>query len=219
MSRVILVLALALIPPTVAAQSDSVATPPPRRCWRGKPLSQCRSFWITEMAGQYAFVATKTNYTLTYGSQVETRSIADESEQLLWTIGPMFNTAPARALGVTLSAGLVNEGEREAIEVRRRQWLGAAQSLDFSAGVLRMSIPKSLERTTGAAYGLTTGMYLGGGDLIHLNGHVDFVVASKRIRGGATAGGGLGSYAAVTGTVLVYALAGVIGLLISQGDF
>jgi hypothetical protein len=215
----VVVVAVTLIPIAVAAQTDTGAKAPAPTCWRGKPLPQCRAFWITEMAGGYAFVTTKTNYALTFGSHVETRSKADESSQLLWTIGPMFNTAPARAFGVTLSAGLVNEGGREAIELRRRRWMTAATSLDFSAGALRMDIPKSPGRPTGAAYGLTTGIYLGGVDLVHLDGHADVVFASNRIRGGATAGGGFGGYGAVAGTALLATLAVALALAIAGGDF
>jgi hypothetical protein len=170
-------------------------------------LPQCRSFWITEMAGEYAFVSTKTNYSLTFGSHVEERSRADESAQLLWRIGPMFNTEPSRAIGVTLSAGTVNDGGREAIELRRRRWIRVGQSVDVSAGALRMDIPKSPDRPAGAAYGLTTGLYLVGGDLIHIDGHADFVIAKNRLRGGGTVGGGLGGYGAVGATVVLTALA------------
>ena len=183
-------------------------------------MPQCRSFFLTEMAGEYAFATTKTNYTLTFANDVEARSKADESAQLLWRIGPMFNTAPSRAIGVTLSAGGVNEGGREAIELRRRRWINAEQSVDFSAGALRMDIPKSAERPTGAAYGLTTGIYLVGGDLVHVDGHADFVVARNRIRGGGTVGGGVGGYGAVGGTVLLVALAVAIAIAIARaGDF
>ena len=203
MLRTVIVFACALTPVAVGAQSDTAARAPSPSCWRGKPLPQCRSFFITEMAGEYAFVTTKTNDPLAF----EARSRADESAQLLWRIGPMFNTSPSRAMGVTLSAGTVNDGGREAIEFRQRRWISPEQSVDFSAGALRMDIPKSSQRPTGAAYGLTTGLYLVGGDLIHVDGHADFVIASNRIRGGGTVGGGIGGWGAVGGTVLFAALA------------
>jgi hypothetical protein len=219
MLRTVIVVACALIPIAGGAQRDTAAKATPSYCWRGKPLPQCRSFWITEMAGEYAFVTTRTNYTLTFGSQVEPTSKSDETAQLLWRVGPMFNTSPSRAIGVTLSAGSVNEGGREAIELRGRRWLGVGQSVDVSAGALRMDIPKSPERPTGAAYGLTTGIYLVGEDLIHVDGHADFVVASNRIRGGATVGGGLGGFGAVGGTILLAALAVAVLISFARTDF
>src|SRR5438067_6246284 len=215
MLRTIIVLLCALIPIAIGAQSDTTGRVPLPRCWRGKPLPLCRSFFLTEMAGEYAFATTKT----TNGNHVEGQRTADESAQLLWRIGPMFNTAPSRAIGVTLSAGVVNEGGREAIELRRRRWMNAEQSVDLSAGALRMDIPKSAERPTGAAYGLTTGIYLVGGDLLHVDGHADFVIATNRIRGGGTVGGGVGGYGAVGGTVLLVALAVAIAIAIAHTEF
>jgi len=91
--------------------------------------------------------------------------------------------------------------------------------VDVSAGFLRMDIPKSPQRPTGAAYGLTTGIYLLGGDLIHVDGHADFVIASNRIRGGGTVGGGVGGYGAVGGTVLLTALAVAILIAIASANF
>ena len=219
MHRAAITLACALIPIASGAQSDTSARPPLARCWRGKPLPHCRSFFLTEMAGEYAFASTKTNYTLTFGSKVAQRSVADETPQLLWRIGPMFNTGPSRAIGVTLSGGTVNEGGREAIELRRRRWITAGQALDVSAGALRMDIPKSPERPTGAAYGFTTGIYLLAEDQIHVDAHADFVLASNRVRGGATVGGGLGGFGAVGGTVIFAALAGTVLPWLARGDF
>src|SRR5256885_13899139 len=104
MLRTVIVLLCALIPPAIGAQTDTTARAPQPRCWRGRPLPQCRSFFLTEMAGEYAFATTKT----TNGNHVEGQRTADESAQLLWRIGPMFNTAPSQAIGVTLSAGGVD---------------------------------------------------------------------------------------------------------------
>lgn len=219
MLKAAITLACAVIPIASGAQSDTSAKAPSPLCWRGKPLPACRSFFLTEMAGEYAFATTRTNYTLTFGSQVEKRSVADETPQLLWRIGPMFNTGPSHAIGVTLSAGTVNEGGREAIELRGRRWIDVGQALDVSAGALRMDIPKSPEHPTGAGYGLTTGIYLLGGDLIHVDAHVDLVLTNNRVRGGVTAGGGLGGFGAVGGTVLLAALAVAVLISFARADF
>src|SRR5690349_18511416 len=157
----VVIVALTLCPLALPAQRDSAEhVPAPRDCWRGKPLPVCRSFWITEMAGEYPFVSTNTSYTLTYSTETHTVSTRDESAQLLWRVGPMFNTGPARASGLTLTAGFVNDGSREAIEFRRRRWMSETSSLDISAGALRIDVPKLPDRPTGAAYGLTSGIYL-----------------------------------------------------------
>jgi hypothetical protein len=218
-SRLSIAVACALIPGVSGAQSDTSARATSSYCWRGKPLPQCRSFLITEMAGEYAFAATRTRYTLTSRVPPEPRSVADEGAQLLWRVGPMFNTSPSRAIGVTLSAGTVIDGGREAIELRQRRWINTGNALDVSAGALRMDIPKSPQRPTGAAYGVTTGIYLVGGDLIHVDGHADLVIASNRVRGGGTVGGGLGGFGAVGGTVLLGALALAVLIAFANADF
>src|SRR5438105_5376451 len=110
------------MPSFALAQADSVPKPPSDLCWRGKPASRCRSFWITEMSGEYAYATTSTHYTFSYGTDVRSYSRRDVSPQLLWTIGPMFNRSPTRAIGGTVSAGFVNDGSRFAIEARQRQW-------------------------------------------------------------------------------------------------
>lgn len=43
------------------AQADSLpnaAAIPAALCWRGKPLPKCRSFWLTEMSGEYTYADT-----------------------------------------------------------------------------------------------------------------------------------------------------------------
>ena len=220
MRRAVVIVSLTLCPLALPAQRDSAASVPARRdCWRGKPMPACRSFWITEMAGEYAFVSTNTRYTLTYGTETHTFSRRDESAQLLWRVGPMFNTGPARASGLTLTAGFVNDGGREAIEFRRRRWISETSSLDISAGALRIDVPKMPDRPTGAAYGLTTGAYLGGGDLIHVDAHADLFLAYNRLRSAGAVGGGVGTYGTVVGTLVLAALVAGVIVAFSQGDF
>ena len=60
MLRTVIVLLCALIPIAIGAQTDTTGRAPLPRCWRGKPLPLCRSFFLTEMAGEYAFATTKT---------------------------------------------------------------------------------------------------------------------------------------------------------------
>jgi len=219
MHRTIAALVLVFPPVAALAQSDSTAKATSRLCWLAKPMPRCRAFVITEMTGEYPFATTHTDYTLTFGTQVEARSRVDESPQLLWTIGPMFNTSPSRSLGVTLSGGIVNEGGREALELRRRRWIDGRNSLDFSAGALRMDVPKSPAHPGGAGYGLTAGAYVVGNDVIQVNAHGDVLFTDGRMRGGGTVGGGLGGFGAVGATVLLAALAVAVAIEIARTDF
>jgi hypothetical protein len=207
--------------PTVArGQTDSSARPRNPLCWRGKPAPQCGSFWITEISGEYAYATTQTHYRFDYGNSVSEYSRPDVSSQLLWTVGPMFNTSPTRAFGGTLSAGFVNDGSRIAIEARRRYWTSPGSGVDVSAGVLRTNVPPLPNQFEHAQYGTTAGVYVVGGDLIHINAHADVLLTGDRVRAGATVGGGFGGYAAVGVTVLAgaLALAVIIEFLRGCGD-
>jgi hypothetical protein len=222
---------LATAPLSAAAQSDSArprivtsSVPEGRLCWRGSPLPRCRSYWLTEMSGEYAYATTKTHYRFDYGSVVNTYARPDVSSRLSWTIGPMFNTSPSSATGATVSAGFVNDGSRVAIEARRRWWSPDQQvqpTFDLSAGLVRMDVPARTGSFEHDAYGLTGGAYLVGGDLIQLNGRVDLLLTGGRVRAGGTVGAGLGSYAAAGATVLLGALTlAVIAIFASSGgDF
>jgi hypothetical protein len=195
---------LSLLPATPSlAQSDSTPRPTAPVCWRGKPFPICRAFWITEISGEYAFVSTTAHFRQDYGSGVATADAADVSSRLVWTVGPMFNRASGHAIGATLSAGIVERGSRVAIEARRRAWYSETESaLDLSAGLVRMNVP-----FTDAAYGLTMGSYLGGGDLIHVTAHADLLLSGGRVRAGGTMGIGAGSYAAAGTTAALGLLA------------
>lgn len=206
--------------PTVArAQTDSSARPRNSLCWRGKPAPQCGSFWITEISGEFSYATTQTHYRFDYGSYVNSYSRPDVSSQVLWTVGPMFNTSPTRALGGTISAGFVNDGSRIAVEARRRYWIPGG-GIDVSAGPLRENLPVLPNQFEHAQYGTTAGVYVVGGDLIHINAHADVLLTGGRVRAGGTLGGGFGGYAAIGATVLLGALtAAVLIEFARSGDF
>jgi hypothetical protein len=207
--------------PTVArSQTDSSARPRSPLCWRGKPKPQCGSFWITEVSGEYSFATTQTRYRFDYGSYVNSYSRPDVSSQMLWTVGPMFNTSPTRALGGTISAGFVNDGSRIAVEARRRYWTSLGSGIDVSAGALRENVPVLPNQFQHAQYGTTAGVYVVGGDLIHINAHADVLLTGGRLRAGGTGGGGFGGYAAIGATVLLGALTMAVLIAFARsGDF
>src|SRR5690349_14839868 len=93
-----------LAPSLIAAQSDSLRSAS-ATCWRGKPAPQCRTFWLTEISGEYAFVSTTAHYRQVYtnpsGTFVSSYDKPDVSSRLVWTVGPMFNTSPRHAFGGT----------------------------------------------------------------------------------------------------------------------
>ena len=220
MLRSVATICLLALPTLASAQSDSSARPRASLCWRGKPEPFCGSFWITEVSGEYSYATTQTHYRFDYGTYVNEYSRPDVSSQLLFTVGPMFNTGPTRALGGTLSVGFVNDGSRLALEARRRYWTSAGSGVDFSAGILRAAVPALPNQYEQAQYGATAGFYVVSGDLIHVNAHADVLLTGGRVRAGGTVGGGFGSYAATAATLLAGALVlvAIIGFARGCGD-
>jgi hypothetical protein len=169
----------------------------------------CRSFWITELSGEYSFASTTARYHQIYnGTNEYSLHERDVSSRGEMTIGPMFNRSATRATGGTISVGFASAGPRLAIEARRRQWYPKRQMIDLSAGIVSMATPFN----AGNAYGLTTGIYMGD-DVLHVTAHGDLLLTGGRVRAGSTVGGGFGGYAALGATVLLVSL-GVIAIIV-----
>lgn len=216
MRRTSFVLLLAALPGAALAQSDSLTGDSGALCWRGQRAPACHQFWITEISTVYPFATTSTNYTVTDGVSTYRYSRHDLTPQLFWTVGPMFNTSPDRAIGLTLSGGFVSDGGRGTIEVRRRYWTSNRSGFDLSAGLVRMSVPDP-GRFHQDGYGLTAGAYAVGGDMIHLNTHADVIVSGNRVHAGGSVGVGLGSYPAVGVTALLGVLTVLLIAAVARG--
>lgn len=215
-------LVLCALPSGALAQSDSLPRNDGPVCWRGKPAPACHTFWITELSAEYPYATTSTYYRFTDGTYSRSYSRRDVTPQVFWTIGPMFNASSTRALGVTVSGGVVNDGSRIAVEARRRYWTAERSSFDLSAGWVRMNVPTLPNTFDHVGYGLTAGAYAIGGDLIHINGRADLLVSSGgRIHAGGSVGAGLGSYGAVGATLLfgVLVAAAAVAIARSGGDY
>jgi hypothetical protein len=202
-----LVAALAVATP-LAAQSDTTTRIPPHLCWRGKPLPECTSFWITEFGVDATTWSTHTTVTENLGGgDVYRSTVRDFDSRFVWTLGPMFNTGPRTALGGTVSISPLGDGYRAAIEARRRWWTSSGLALDVSGGALRMNGQSFTGPSYRQDYGLTAGAFIVGGDLINVNGRVDLLVTGGKPRLGTSLGLGGGSYVALIGTI-------TLGLLI-----
>lgn len=215
MRNLLIVLLMVVTKPT-AAQTDTASKPAPHLCWRGKPAPACSTFWITEFGYDANLASTHSTVVNDFsGGLSQAQDLRDFESRVVWTIGPMFNTRPLRAVGATLSLGPVNHGNRAALEVRKRWWTPERAALDLSAGLTRMDVPRSnFQRERD--YGVTGGVLLGGGDLININARADLLVTGAHPRVGASVGIGLGSYAAV-GVMVVTAV--LIAVVLSQAHF
>jgi len=199
------------------AQSDTMSGTPIRICWRGKPAPQCTSFWITEFGVDATTSSTQTILIDDYGGgNVYRRAQRDFDSRIVWTVGPMFNTGPRRAIGGTLSLSPVNDGARVGLEARRRWWRADDLGLDLSVGGFRMPLPRAAGSSYRDGYGLTAAALVVGGDLINVNGRVDLLVTGGRVRAGTSVGLAGGSYVALAGTA---ALALLIIAVISAGPW
>ncbi len=195
---------VALVATPCSAQSDTATRIPPHLCWRGRPLPECTSFWITEFGVDAVLWSTQTRVRQNFGGgDVYDYSARDFDSRFVWTVGPMFNTGPRTALGGTLSISPFGEGYRAAIEARRRWWTSSGLALDLSAGALRMDVPSRTNFSSRDEFGLTAGAFIVGGDLINVNGRVDLLVTGGKPRVGTSLGLGGGSYVALVGSILL----------------
>ena len=182
------------------AQGDSAATS--RLCWRGRPLSQCDAFWITEFGVDASLSSTRTSVSPEYaGGDGYRYAIPDFESRFVWTVGPMFNIRPRAALGGTLSISPFGGHDRVAVEARRRWWTTNGLALDLSAGALQTGISTPTGNSYHNEYGFTVGGFIVGEDLINVNGRVDLLVTGHKPRLGTSIGLGGGSYVAVVGTL------------------
>ena len=95
---------------------------PTALCFRGRPVTRCRAFLITE------FGAAK---------RLDT-PVKEEDAEVTWELGFMTNLGPRSALGASAVAliGSDESGPRWGIRPRYRRWLGEGTTLDVSVGLL-----------------------------------------------------------------------------------
>ena len=203
--------ALAIVLVTLArpclAQTDSTPKPEYHLCWRGRPAPKCTAFWITEFGFDGVMSTSRSVVDYGSGSRYSTR---DFDSRLTWTVGPMFNTSPRRAIGGTLTVSPLGGGFRAAVEARHRWWSAEGSAFDLSTGALRFDVPIGGPPYERAEYGVTTGAFLVGGDLINVNGRADLLFTGSKLRYNTSLGIGLGSYAAAGGTLALGAFIAII---------
>jgi len=100
-------------------------------CFRGRPLSRCKTYWILEFS---------------YLQRLDTKPSGSEHQSGSWYLtgdfGHMVNISPSAALGATLFIGGDDDSERIGIIPRYRYWFRPGNSgsrplrLDISAGPL-----------------------------------------------------------------------------------
>lgn len=201
--------ALTTIAPRLSAQAAAGAdTARSRDCWRGHRAPVCRSFFLTEFGGVRVLTSSSSHFAIDYGEQggVQHFSEPDFGRRFQFTVGPMYNVSPSRALGATVSFSSVHNGFRAAFEARHRWWGPGDQALDLSAGPLRIDVPSVSPVARRTEYGVTAGAHLVANDLIHLTGRADLTFGRGGAHPGITFEFGVGSWmTAVVAPVVLFA--------------
>jgi len=112
----------------VEAQDEQVG------CLRGRPLPECKTFWIVEMQGSMPLV--QTQRTIVLGGNIEQGSNTIE-EVLEWNVGHMVNVTPTFAVGGLFTLGTGNTDVLTGMRLRARRWLSENLSLELEGGLLR----------------------------------------------------------------------------------
>ncbi len=186
-----------ILPVAIAIISCTFLSANAQHCFRGKPLPQCKTFWITEFG---------------YSHRLDRQSNADF--YFTWEPGLMRNVGRQTALGATLFLGADEDGHRFGLKPRYRRWLNNSVSFDLGAGVLLGGENNFFNHRFP---GLTSHVGLSFGDWLALTGHLEiFRFENRRFGIKETdfawyVGAKLGSYPGLIGS----AAAPIVYLLLS----
>lgn len=178
---------------TAKTRDDSTAK---RSCFRGRPLAQCRTFWITEFG-----------YSHRFDQQSDPDSSGSSNYYFTWELGRMVNLNTQTALGGTLFVGADEHGWRIGIKPRYRRWLNQTISFDLSTGILIAGGNSELEAKFP---GFTGHLGLSFGDWLALTGQMEIMRLETAGTDVAWYGGlKVGSHAGRIGGVLFLIIAAI----------
>lgn len=128
---------LAAAPPTMAQEVTQGEGGPKVACLRGRPLPECRSFWIIEMQGHSPLAQTERDVIYGGGQPVRIQTFENELE---WNLGHMVNLTDHFAVGGVLAAGTAGRDGFAGLKLRMRQWIVDDVSIEAQGGLLRTNI-------------------------------------------------------------------------------
>ncbi len=143
-----------LASPRPAAPQDSAAreaTASKIGCFRGRPLPECKSFWIVELAGLWPLAQTSREVTFLGGNSSEEEAFGLSGEL---NIGHMVNLSDRIAVGGSISVGSGTRGTYTRIVSRARRWMSSDWSVEASAGLLRTNAGYAPNQDSGATAGV-----------------------------------------------------------------
>lgn len=196
----------------VAKVAGAQATPvTAAACLAGKPLPQCKTFWITEVGYYHRVFGGGSIQDVPPGAY--RRPGLDD--HFSWELGRMSNRSPRTAVGGTLLAGGGGSNWRFGLNGRYRRWVSARGTLDVSAGPLGVVTrsPYPQQRTSG--YGIAGAVALGWNDWAAVTVNADAVRGRGRSASALYGGVRLGSYPAIIATTGIAAFFGLLLVLMS----
>jgi len=116
--------------PTAAAAQEQIG------CFRGKPLPDCKTFWIVEMQGVVPMVQSTRTVSSGSGSDNYTYQVEAFDNAVEWNVGHMVNVGDRWAVGGVVTVGSGGRDVLTGLRMRGRRWLKEDLSLELEAGVL-----------------------------------------------------------------------------------
>jgi hypothetical protein len=202
------VLCTAIVPLVAAAQPapDTV-----RACFAGRPLPECKTFWITEVG----------YYHRAFGGgsiqpvPADFAGRLDLDNHFSWELGRMSNRSARTAVGGTFLVGGGGSGLRFGVKARYRRWLSKRSSLDLSGGALGVVTRSLYSQPSARGYGITGDVALDWKDWAAITVRADAIRGEGRNATAVYTGVRLGSYPAIAATAAIAAYIALLFALLS----
>lgn len=197
------------------AQGTAANPQETRKCFRGRPLPECRTFVLFEL--EYAHRLGGTDSQRRNNFSGYDFSGPDLSGYLAVDVGRMTNTDSTHARGTSIHFGFNNEGIRYGIKARQRRWYGEGGTFDLSAGLLGARVPsRDIPGPRPMAYGVTGSASVGFKDLVAISLSADAIRGGGSTRSALYGGANLGSYPGLVGTGVLAILSAIFILAIAS---
>jgi hypothetical protein len=193
---------------SIASVGSAQAVDSGGNCFRGRPLPECRSFWITELGYFRTSLSTESPTTANPSGEATLKSHTAAA------LGVMRNRSANRADGYTAEIGFNNRGIRVAGSRRYRFWMPSQQQVDVSAGAVHTGV-RGITRGKAPGNGLTADVSYGWADLFGGTLRADVVRAEKHTFGAVYTGVKVGSYSTLLTAVAGILSIGILALLLS----
>jgi hypothetical protein len=189
-------------------QADS-ARPPRANCFRPRPATACRAYFVFELSLMGRLAGTHQPHE----GPTPPGAYRDLREYLAFDVGRMVNRADGHAIGWSLQGGgQENGGTRFALKARRRDWHAHGFSTDLAAGpLLAQQQSSQLNQGLVQGGGLTAETALGNRGLASVVLSGDAIRLEGRTAAALHVGGRLESFPALGGTAIL--VIGVVALI------